>query len=71
MHKYMDLSMEFSDTAPYVLIGIAGLIILISSTAFSCIIKGQPVLLYIVSLFSIMLTNEQSSGRADNILGAN
>lgn len=49
LYKYLELSPEFSGTAPHVIIGISGLIILISSIAFSCIIKGQPVLLYIVS----------------------
>lgn len=49
LHKYMELSPELSGTAPHVLIGIACLIVLVSSIAFSCIIKGQPVLLYIVS----------------------
>ncbi|KOB71712.1 Tetraspanin [Operophtera brumata] len=49
LYKYLELSPEFSGTAPHVLIGIAGLIILISSIAFSCIIKGQPVLLYILA----------------------
>ncbi|XP_072937089.1 tetraspanin-7-like [Epargyreus clarus] len=51
LYKYMELSPEFSGTAPHVIIGIAGLIILISSVAFSCIIKGQPVLLYIYGGF--------------------
>ncbi|PZC77256.1 tetraspanin-7 [Helicoverpa armigera] len=51
LHKYMELSPEFSGTAPHVLIGIACLIVLVSSIAFSCIIKGQPVLLYIYGGF--------------------
>ncbi|KAL0894927.1 hypothetical protein ABMA27_013428 [Loxostege sticticalis] len=51
LYTYMELSPEFSGTAPHVLIGIAGLIILVSSVAFSCIIKGQPVLLYIYGGF--------------------
>nr|XP_037866654.1 tetraspanin-7 isoform X2 [Bombyx mori] len=51
LHKYLELSPEFSGTAPHVMIGIAGLIVLISSVAFSCIIKGQPVLLYIYGGF--------------------
>ncbi|XP_075991633.1 tetraspanin-7-like [Anticarsia gemmatalis] len=51
LHKYMELSPEFSGTAPHVMIGIACLIVLVSSIAFSCIIKGQPVLLYIYGGF--------------------
>lgn len=44
------MSTEFSGTAPYVLIGIGALIILIGSLACCCTVKGQPVLLYIVSI---------------------
>ncbi|CAH2067081.1 unnamed protein product, partial [Iphiclides podalirius] len=51
LYKYMELSPEFSGTAPLVMIGIASLIVLISSIAFSCIIKGQPVLLFIYGGF--------------------
>ncbi|KAL4712859.1 hypothetical protein ACJJTC_011929 [Scirpophaga incertulas] len=51
LYTYMELSPEFSGTAPHVFIGIAGLIVLVSSIAFSCIIKGQPVLLYIYGGF--------------------
>ncbi|XP_068621549.1 tetraspanin-7-like [Battus philenor] len=51
LYKYMELSPEFSGTAPHVLIGIASLIVIITSVAFSCIIKGQPVLLYIYGGF--------------------
>ncbi|XP_073941976.1 tetraspanin-7-like [Choristoneura fumiferana] len=51
LHRYMELSSEFSGTAPLVVVGLAGLIVLVSSVAFSCIIKGQPVLLYIYGGF--------------------
>ncbi|XP_039763388.1 tetraspanin-7-like isoform X3 [Pararge aegeria] len=51
----MELSPEFSGTAPLVIIGIASLIVLISSIAFSCIIKGQPVLLYIYGGFLVCI----------------
>ncbi|XP_063376448.1 tetraspanin-7-like [Cydia fagiglandana] len=51
LYKYMQLSSEFSGTAPHAMIGIAALIVLVSSVAFSCIIKGQPVLLYIYGGF--------------------
>ncbi|CAB3230813.1 unnamed protein product [Arctia plantaginis] len=51
LHKYMELSPEFSGTAPHVMIGIACLIVVVTSIAFSCIIKGQPVLLYIYGGF--------------------
>ncbi|XP_032530105.2 tetraspanin-7-like [Danaus plexippus] len=55
LYKYMELSPEFSGTAPHVIIGISGLIVLISSVAFSCIIKGQPVLLYIYGGFLVCI----------------
>jgi hypothetical protein len=49
LYKYMELSTEFSVTAPYVLIGTGALIILVGSLACCCTVKGQPVLLYVVS----------------------
>jgi hypothetical protein len=49
LYKYMEMSTEFSGTAPYVLIGTGSLIILIGSLACCCTVKGQPVLLYVVS----------------------
>jgi hypothetical protein len=49
LYKYMELSTEFSATAPYILIGTGVLIILVGSMACCCTVKGQPVLLYIVS----------------------
>ncbi|XP_041969353.1 tetraspanin-7-like [Aricia agestis] len=51
LYKYMELSPEFSGTAPLVIIGIASLIVFLSSFAFSCIIQGQPVLLYMYGGF--------------------
>ncbi|XP_038208031.1 tetraspanin-7-like [Zerene cesonia] len=55
LYKYMELSPDFSGTAPHVIIGISGLIVVISSVAFSCIIKGQPVLLYIYGGFLVCI----------------
>jgi hypothetical protein len=49
LYKYMELSTEFSVTAPYVLIGTGALIILVGSLACCCTVKGQPMLLYVVS----------------------
>lgn len=48
LYKYMELSTEFSGTAPYVLIGIGALIVLMGTLACCCTVKGQPVLLYVV-----------------------
>ncbi|XP_063839212.1 tetraspanin-7-like [Ostrinia nubilalis] len=48
LYTYVELEYpEISGTAPQLLIGIAGLIIVVTSVAFSCIIKGQPALLFI------------------------
>lgn len=55
LYKYMEMSTEFSGTAPYVLIGTGSLIILIGSLACCCTVKGQPVLLYVVSESSYKL----------------
>lgn len=55
LYKYMELSTEFSGTAPYVLIGTGALIILIGSLACCCTVKGQPVLLYVVCVLFINL----------------
>lgn len=48
LYKYLELSTEFSGTAPYVLIGTGALIILVGSLACCCTVKGQPALLYMV-----------------------
>nr|CAD7402683.1 unnamed protein product [Timema poppensis] len=49
LYKYMELSSEFSSTAPDVLLGVGALIVLVGSLACCCTVKGQPVLLYVVS----------------------
>lgn len=49
LYKYMEMSTEFSGTAPYVLIGIGALIVVMGSLACCCTVKGQSVLLYVVS----------------------
>ncbi|KAJ8952280.1 hypothetical protein NQ318_007448 [Aromia moschata] len=55
LYKYMEMSTEFSGTAPYVLIGIGSLIILIGSLACCCTVKGQPVLLYVYGAYLAMM----------------
>ncbi|VVC92202.1 tetraspanin-7-like [Leptidea sinapis] len=55
LYKYMELSPDFSGTGPYVIIGMAAFIVIISSVAFSCIIKGQPVLLFIYGGFLVCM----------------
>ncbi|KAJ9580775.1 hypothetical protein L9F63_024047 [Diploptera punctata] len=55
LYRYMELSTEFSATAPYVLIGTGALIILVGSLACCCTVKGQPVLLYIYGAFLMVI----------------
>jgi tetraspanin-7 len=55
LYKYMELSTEFSASAPYVLIGTGALIILVGSLACCCTVKGQPVLLYIYGAFLMVI----------------
>ncbi|CAH1961734.1 unnamed protein product [Acanthoscelides obtectus] len=63
LYKYMEMSTEFSGTAPYVLIGTGSLIILIGSLACCCTVKGQPVLLYIYGAFlAIVFVLEVGAG---------
>ncbi|XP_018574177.1 tetraspanin-7-like [Anoplophora glabripennis] len=63
LYKYMEMSTEFSGTAPYVLIGIGSLIIFIGSFACCCTVKGQPVLLYVYGAFlAIVFVMELGAG---------
>jgi len=48
LHKYVELSPDFSATAPYVLVGTGLLILFLATLACCCTIKEQPILLYIV-----------------------
>lgn len=63
LYKYMELSSEFSGTAPYVLIGTGALIIVIGSLACCCTVKGQSVLLYVYGGFlAIVFVLELGAG---------
>jgi len=55
LYKYMELSTEFSATAPYVLIATGALIILVGSLACCCTVKGHPVLLYTYGAFLMVI----------------
>lgn len=50
LYKYMTMSTDFSETASYVLLGTGSLIIVMGMLACCCTVKGQPVLLFLVSL---------------------
>ncbi|ERL83974.1 tetraspanin-7-like [Dendroctonus ponderosae] len=63
LYKYMEMSTEFSGTAPYVLIGTGSLILVIGSLACCCTVKGQPVLLYVYGAFlAIVFVLELGAG---------
>ncbi|KAJ0181975.1 hypothetical protein K1T71_002697 [Dendrolimus kikuchii] len=46
MFQYVDLPVEFIETAPHVTFGMALLVLIVTTISFSWIIKGQPGLLY-------------------------
>lgn len=50
LHKYLELNVEYSNVAPYVLVGTGAFILLVSSLACCCTVKGHPSLLYTVSV---------------------
>ncbi|CAH4006357.1 tetraspanin-7-like [Pieris brassicae] len=55
LYQYMNLSPDFTGAAPHVIIGISTLMVITSSVAFSCIVKGQPVLLFIYGSFMLCI----------------
>ncbi|KAK8726726.1 hypothetical protein OTU49_010025 [Cherax quadricarinatus] len=55
VYKYMEVSAEFSATAPYVLVATGGLMLLLGLLACCCTAKGQPVLLYIYAAFLLVI----------------
>ncbi|XP_046402459.1 tetraspanin-7-like [Ischnura elegans] len=62
LHKYMELSTEFSSNASYILIGTGALVILIGSLACCCTAKGQPALLYIYATFLFIMVALELGG---------
>ncbi|KAK7065629.1 Tetraspanin-7, partial [Halocaridina rubra] len=53
--KYLEVSAEFSATAPYVLMATGGLMFFLAILACCCTAKGQPVLLYIYAAFLLVI----------------
>ena len=49
LHVYMELTTVYYDAAPYILIAVGCVIIVIGSFGCLCTVKGFPALLYIVS----------------------
>ncbi|XP_055296019.1 tetraspanin-7-like isoform X2 [Sitodiplosis mosellana] len=46
LHKYLELNVEYSNVTPYILVGTGAFILLVSSLACCCTVKGHPSLLY-------------------------
>ena len=59
LHRYLELNADYTNTAPYVLVGTGALILFIGTLACCCTVKGQPALLYMVnySLLNIVIGN--------------
>lgn len=49
MHKYLELSVDYTNTAQYVLVGTGALILFIGTLACCCTVRSQSSLLYMVS----------------------
>lgn len=57
LHKYLELSSDFSNSAPYVLVATGILIFVVGSLACFCTLKGQPALLYLVIFLNFFFNN--------------
>ncbi|KAG4075393.1 hypothetical protein HA402_015046 [Bradysia odoriphaga] len=49
--KFLELSADFSNAVPYVLVGTGALILFVATLACCCTVKGQPSLLYMYGAF--------------------
>ena len=48
LHVYVELTTVYYDAAPYILIAVGCLIVVVGSLGCLCTVKGFPALLYIV-----------------------
>lgn len=51
LHYLLELSDEYNEAIPYIFIGTGAVILIVGFFACCCTVKGQPVLLYIVSTY--------------------
>lgn len=51
LHQYLELNNEYSNIAPYILVGTGAFILLVSTLACCCTVKGHPTLLYMVNTY--------------------
>lgn len=64
MHKYLVLNEEYSDVAPYILVATGSVILLISSLACCCTVKGHPTLLYLVNWIETNFRTEHTTHKS-------
>lgn len=55
LYIYMELSTVYYEEAPYILIGVGAVIVLIGSFGCCCTVKGHSVLLYMVNIQSTFI----------------
>lgn len=48
LHQYLELNVEYPYVTPHMLVGTGAFILLVSSLACCCTVKGHPSLLYTV-----------------------
>lgn len=48
LHHYLELNVEYPNVTPHILVGTGAFILLVSSLACCCTVKGHPLLLYTV-----------------------
>ncbi|XP_076338634.1 tetraspanin-6-like [Tachypleus tridentatus] len=55
LYQFLQLSDEYNNVAPYVFIGTGAAITVVGFFACCCTVKGQPVLLYLLSAFLVVV----------------
>ncbi|KAL7638830.1 UNVERIFIED_CONTAM: hypothetical protein RMT77_010364 [Armadillidium vulgare] len=55
LHKYVNMSVEFSSATPFVSLGAGGFMLILGILAVCCTAKGQPVLVYIYAAFLLVV----------------
>ncbi|XP_060578865.1 tetraspanin-7-like [Ruditapes philippinarum] len=55
LYIYMELSTVYYEEAPYILIGVGAIIVLVGSFGCCCTVKGHSVLLYMYACFLVLV----------------
>lgn len=69
LHRYLELSPDFSGTAIYVILGLSCLIIIVNAFALNSIRKSHMVMLYVVSVKIQFLNLDINSKQKPKMLG--